>query len=341
MLYAFPREDAEEPASPSAEARLGVSVGRQVGGAVERNRVKRLIREAFWSLAERSAGRARLRGRRAAGAAELVDAGGPRRRCSGELAELLGRLERRAGRAPAGGGGMRRALATRRAGADPLLPALDLAAAAAALQVRADLLRLCGRGDPDVRAAARESCWPAGACCAATPSATAGYDPVSAQRLFEVRPMTPVFANILQPLIDAVRLRCSRTLHDDVGLSWGLSIVVLTVIVRLAILPLTIKQIKSMNALRALQPQIKEIQEKYKGDRQRMNQEMMRFYKENKVNPFASCLPLLLQLPVFMSLFYLLKGNEFKEQVRGHGRRRLPVHQRHHRAGARRRAGRS
>ena len=83
-------------------------------------------------------------------------------------------------------------------------------------------------------------------------------------------------------------------------------------IVRLAILPLTIKQIKSMNALRALQPQIKEIQEKYKDDRQRMNQEMMRFYKENKVNPFASCLPLLLQLPVFMSLFYLLQGHEFK-----------------------------
>ena len=71
--------------------------------------------------------------------------------------------------------------------------------------------------------------------------------------------------------------------------------------------------------MRALQPQVKEIQEKYKGDRQKMNQAMMRFYKENKVNPFASCLPLLLQLPVFLALFYLLNGDEFKEQVAASG----------------------
>ena len=108
-------------------------------------------------------------------------------------------------------------------------------------------------------------------------------------------------------------------LHDDLGLSWGWSIVGLTVIVRLLIVPLTIKQIRSMNALRVLQPQIKEIQEKYKDDKQRMQQEMMKFYKENKVNPFASCLPLLLQLPVFMALFFLLNGDEFKEQVRATG----------------------
>jgi YidC/Oxa1 family membrane protein insertase len=74
-----------------------------------------------------------------------------------------------------------------------------------------------------------------------------------------------------------------------------------------------------MNALRALQPQIKELQEKYKGDRQAMNQAMMRFYQENKVNPFASCLPLLLQLPIFMSLFYLLRGNEFRDRVEASG----------------------
>jgi YidC/Oxa1 family membrane protein insertase len=75
-----------------------------------------------------------------------------------------------------------------------------------------------------------------------------------------------------------------------------------------------------MNALRALQPQMKEIQEKYKGDRQKMNEAMMRFYKENKVNPFASCLPLLLQLPVFLALYQLLKnGSEFQDQVRSTG----------------------
>jgi YidC/Oxa1 family membrane protein insertase len=127
-----------------------------------------------------------------------------------------------------------------------------------------------------------------------------------------------VFANILQPLIDAADWLLTR-LHDDVGLSWGMSIIAMTVIVRLAMVPLTIKQIKSMNALRALQPQIKELQEKYKGDRQAMNQAMMKFYQENKVNPFASCLPLLLQLPIFMSLFYLLRGEDFQNEAAGEG----------------------
>jgi YidC/Oxa1 family membrane protein insertase len=130
--------------------------------------------------------------------------------------------------------------------------------------------------------------------------------------------MSPVYANIFQPLIDAADWLIT-TLHDDVGLSWGWSIVGLTVIVRLLMIPLTIKQIRSMNALRVLQPQIKALQEKYKDDKQRMQQEMMKFYQENKVNPFASCLPLLLQLPVFMSLFFLLKGEEFTNQVRETG----------------------
>jgi len=127
-----------------------------------------------------------------------------------------------------------------------------------------------------------------------------------------------ILANVFQPLID-VADTLILFLHDDVGLGWGWSIVGLTVIVRLAMVPLTIKQIKSMNALRALQPQMKEIQAKYKGDRQKMNQAMMRFYQENKVNPFASCLPLLLQLPVFMALFFLLNGDEFKDRVSASG----------------------
>jgi YidC/Oxa1 family membrane protein insertase len=130
--------------------------------------------------------------------------------------------------------------------------------------------------------------------------------------------LNPVFATPLQPLVDAADALL-LFLHDNVGLNWGLSIIGLTVIVRLAIVPLTIKQIKSMNALRALQPQMKEIQEKYKGDRQAMNQAMMRFYQENKVNPFASCLPLLLQLPIFLSLFYLLRGEEFRQRVEHSG----------------------
>jgi YidC/Oxa1 family membrane protein insertase len=95
--------------------------------------------------------------------------------------------------------------------------------------------------------------------------------------------------------------------HDQVGLSWGGAIIALTVATRTLLIPLTYKQLKGMRALQVLQPQIKEIQAKYKNDKQRMQQEMMRFYQENKVNPFASCIPLLAQLPVFITLFYVLQ----------------------------------
>jgi YidC/Oxa1 family membrane protein insertase len=115
-----------------------------------------------------------------------------------------------------------------------------------------------------------------------------------------------IAANVLQPIIDAAEA-ILVFLHNHLGFGWGMSIVGLTVVTRLAILPLTIKQIRSMQALQRLQPQIKEIQEKFKADRQRMQQEMMKFYKDNKVNPLGSCLPLLLQLPVFIALFYLLR----------------------------------
>jgi YidC/Oxa1 family membrane protein insertase len=95
--------------------------------------------------------------------------------------------------------------------------------------------------------------------------------------------------------------------HDNAGLSWGFSIIALTITVRALLIPLTYKQLKGMRAMQALQPQIKEIQAKYKNDKQRMQQEMMNFYKENKVNPFASCIPLVAQLPVFITLFYVLR----------------------------------
>ncbi len=113
-------------------------------------------------------------------------------------------------------------------------------------------------------------------------------------------------ANILQPLIDVANA-VLKFFHDNVGLSWGMSIIALTVTVRAILIPLTYKQLKGMRALQALQPQIKEIQAKYKNDKQRMQQEMMRFYKENKVNPLASCIPLIAQLPVFITLFYTLR----------------------------------
>ena len=122
-------------------------------------------------------------------------------------------------------------------------------------------------------------------------------------------------ANILQPLIDVAN-GVLKFFHDNVGLSWGMSIIALTVVTRALLIPLTYKQLKGMRALQALQPQIKELQEKYKNDKQRMQQEMMRIYKENKVNPFASCIPLIAQLPVFITLFYVLR-HELPEDICG------------------------
>ncbi|HTU16191.1 MAG TPA: YidC/Oxa1 family membrane protein insertase [Solirubrobacterales bacterium] len=114
-------------------------------------------------------------------------------------------------------------------------------------------------------------------------------------------------ANILQPLIDVANGVLSF-FHDDLGLAWGGSIILLTIVTRALLIPLTYKQLKGMRALQAFQPQIKELQEKYKNDRQRLSQEMMKFYQENKINPLASCIPLLAQLPIFITLFYTLKG---------------------------------
>jgi YidC/Oxa1 family membrane protein insertase len=119
--------------------------------------------------------------------------------------------------------------------------------------------------------------------------------------------MTTVpIANIFQPLIDVFDA-VLVFFHDSVGLSWGFSIIALTVCVRAVLIPLTLKQFKSMQGLQRLAPEIKELQAKYKDDKQRLNQEMMKFYQENKVNPFGSCLPLVMQLPVFLSLFYMLR----------------------------------
>ena len=113
-------------------------------------------------------------------------------------------------------------------------------------------------------------------------------------------------ANVLQPLIDFSE-GIMKFFHDTLGFSWGLSIIFLTFVIRLIILPLTFRQVRSMQALQRLQPKIKELQARYKDDRQRLNQEMMKFYQEHKVNPLSSCLPVLLQLPFFLALFYMLR----------------------------------
>jgi len=124
-------------------------------------------------------------------------------------------------------------------------------------------------------------------------------------------------ANVLQPLIDACEavLRFWHDVLGDFPNSWGWSIILLTFTVRIVILPLTFKGVKSMQRLQTLQPEIKRIQERYKGDRQRMNQEVMAFYQREKVNPLGSCLPLVLQIPFFISLFYLLRSDSFQLDI--------------------------
>jgi YidC/Oxa1 family membrane protein insertase len=135
-------------------------------------------------------------------------------------------------------------------------------------------------------------------------------------------------ANIFQPLIDVFEA-VLKFFHNNVGVGWGLSIVLLTVVVRAILLPLTLKQFHSMRKLQELAPELKAIQAKYKADKQRQQQEVMKFYKENEVNPFASCLPLVAQLPVFIGLFYMLRTSLRKDicpaiqqhyqAVHGHG----------------------
>lgn len=124
-----------------------------------------------------------------------------------------------------------------------------------------------------------------------------------------------IVANILQPLIDLAET-VIVFFHDDVGFGWGAAIVALTFVTRLVILPLSVSQIRSMRALQAYSPQIKAIQERYKDDKQRQQREMIAFYQENKINPFASCIPLLLQLPVFLALYQLLNGESFQDDIR-------------------------
>jgi|SRR5215212_102408 len=126
-------------------------------------------------------------------------------------------------------------------------------------------------------------------------------------------------AVIVQPIVDACQaiLEFWHNLLGDFEGSWGVAIILLTFTVRLAILPLTFKGVKGMQRMQVLQPKIKEIQERYKDDKQRMNQEVMAFYQREKVNPLGSCLPLILQIPFFISLFYLLRSSEFRADIKG------------------------
>lgn len=120
---------------------------------------------------------------------------------------------------------------------------------------------------------------------------------------------------MLDPIINVLRLVLDF-FYSYVG-NYGIAIILLTIAVRLAMLPLTIKQTKSMKAMQILQPKIKELQAKYKDDKERLSQEMVKFYKENKFNPMAGCLPLLLQLPIMFALFRMLTDKQLATILAG------------------------
>jgi YidC/Oxa1 family membrane protein insertase len=121
-----------------------------------------------------------------------------------------------------------------------------------------------------------------------------------------------ILANIFQPLIDVFEV-VIKFFHNSLGVPWGWGIVLLTVVVRAVLVPLTVKQYHSMQRLQSHMPELKALQAKYKEDKQRQQQEMMKFYKENQINPFGSCLPLAAQIPVFISLFYMLRSTLRKD----------------------------
>jgi len=102
-------------------------------------------------------------------------------------------------------------------------------------------------------------------------------------------------------------------LHETGGLTWAWSIVAVTVIVRMLLVPVAIRQIHSMQSLQIHAPEMKAIQQRYKGDRQKQSEELMKFYKENKINPYASCLPIVFQIPIFIALFFVLR--DFEDEV--------------------------
>jgi YidC/Oxa1 family membrane protein insertase len=124
--------------------------------------------------------------------------------------------------------------------------------------------------------------------------------------LLFLAPLVAGIGSVLSPLENLMK-GILDFFHASVGLPWAWSIVALTILVRICLVPLTVKQIHSMQSLQRHAPEMKELQKRYKGDRQKLNEELMKFYKENKINPAASCLPLVAQFPVFIALYLTLK----------------------------------
>ncbi len=120
------------------------------------------------------------------------------------------------------------------------------------------------------------------------------------------------FLSILTPIEDVLTWAL-EWFHTTIGLTWAWSVVALTIVVRVLLVPLTVKQIHSMQRMQEYLPEMKAIQQRYKSDRQKQNEELMKFYKEHQINPASSCLPVLPQIPIFFALYFVLR--DFDEEI--------------------------
>ncbi len=118
--------------------------------------------------------------------------------------------------------------------------------------------------------------------------------------------------SILTPVEDVLTWAL-EWLHVSAGFTWAWSVVALTIAVRVLLVPLTVRQIHSMQRMQQYLPQMKEIQKRYKTDRKRQNEELMKFYREHQINPASSCLPILPQIPIFFALYFVLR--DFDEEI--------------------------
>jgi len=114
---------------------------------------------------------------------------------------------------------------------------------------------------------------------------------------------------ILNPILEILKT-ILVFFYDNVYPNYGIDIILLTIAVRIVMIPLTLTQIKSQIQMKEIQPKINKIREEHKNDREKMNQEIMKIYRENKINPLSGCLPLLLQLPVLFALYMLIQQYE-------------------------------
>ena len=130
-------------------------------------------------------------------------------------------------------------------------------------------------------------------------------------------------SSIISPLADLVawvivhlHAGLGALFGPNTGLAWGLSIAILVIAIRVCLIPLFVKQVHAQRKMAQHAPQLAELRKKYKNDKQRLNEETMKFYKENGVNPLAGCLPMVPQMIIFFSLFYVLRSHRRVEEGR-------------------------